>query len=104
MAIRCGNIGGIVCDELCGLCRVHGCEGHKSYEQKCKNKKIGGIMVTINDVNLNEELLCEVRIPRGIDREKITNPFRILGFDVKMIGGLSNGDNIYEVTSKPTVR
>lgn len=104
MAIRCGNTGGIVCDELCGLCRVHGCEGHKSYEQKCKNKKIGGIMVTINDVNLDEELLCEIRIPRGIDREKITNPFRILGFDVKMIGGLSNGDNIYEVTSKPMVR
>lgn len=94
MVTRCGNTGGIVCDELCGLCRVHGCEGHKSYEQ------IGGIMVTINDVNLDEELLCEIRIPRGIDREKITNPFRILGFDVRMIGGLSNGDNIYEVTSK----
>lgn len=104
MVARCGNTGGIVCDELCGLCRVHGCEGHKSYEQKCKNKKIGGIMVTINDVNLDEELLCEIRIPRGIDREKIINPFRILGFDVRMIGGLSNGDNIYEVTSKPTVR
>ena len=36
-------------------------------------------MVTINDVNLDEELLCEIRIPRGIDREKIINPFRILG-------------------------
>lgn len=57
-------------------------------------------MVTINDVNPEEKLLCEIRIPRGIDREKIINPFRILGFNVRMIGGLSNGDNIYEVTSK----
>ena len=101
---RCGSTGVIVGSEWCGLCRVHGCEGYKSYKQKCKNKKQGEIMVTINDVSLDEELLCEIRIPRGIDREKITNPFRILGFDVKQIGSLSNGDNIYEVTSKPTVR
>ena len=100
----CGNTGVTVGSEWCGLCRVHGCKGHKSYEQKCKNKKQGGIMVIINDINLDEELLCEIRIPRGIDGEKIINPFRILGFDVRMIGGLSNGDNIYEVTSKPTVR
>ena len=51
------------------------------------------------DVNFNEELMCEIRIPRGIDKEKITNPFRILGFNVRKIGGLSNGDKIYEVTS-----
>lgn len=36
-------------------------------------------MVTVDDVNPDEELLCEIRIFRGIDREKITNPFRILG-------------------------
>ena len=104
MAARCGSTGVVVGSEWCGLCRVHGCEGYKSYKQKCKNKKQGEIMVVINDINLDEELLCEIRIPRGIDREKIINPFRILGFDVRMIGGLSNGDNIYEVTSKPTVR
>jgi hypothetical protein len=104
MAARCGNTGVVVGSEWCGLCRVHGCEAHKSYKQKCKNKKQGENMVIINDVNLDEELLCEIRIPRGIDRETIINPFRILGFDVRMIGGLSNGDNIYEVTSKPTVR
>jgi len=104
MAARCGNTGVVVGSEWCGLCRVHGCEGYKSYKQKCKNKKQGEIMVIIEDVNLDEELLCEIRIPRGIDREKITDPFRILGFNVRMIGGLSNGDNIYEVTSKPTVR
>ena len=103
---RCGNTGVVVGSEWCGLCRVHGCEGYKSYKQKCKNKKQGEIMVTTNNVSLSldEELLCEIRIPREIDREKITNPFKILGFDVKMIGGLSNGDAIYEVTSKPTVR
>lgn len=61
-------------------------------------------MVEINDINLNEELMCEIRIPRGIERDKITNPFRILGFDVRQIGGLSNGDIIYEVVNKPTVR
>lgn len=61
-------------------------------------------MVEINNINLNEELMCEIRIPRGIERDKITNPFRILGFDVRQIGSLSNGDIIYEVVSKPTVR
>ncbi len=61
-------------------------------------------MVEINDVNFNEELMCEIRIPRGIDKEKITNPFRILGFDVRRIGELTGGDSIYEVVDKPTVR
>lgn len=36
---RCGNTGVTVGSEWCGLCRVHGCEGYKSYKQKCKNKK-----------------------------------------------------------------
>lgn len=61
-------------------------------------------MVTISNINPDEKLLCEIRIPSGIDREKIINPFRILGFDVRQIGGLSNGDIIYEVVSKPTMR
>lgn len=38
MAARCGNTGVVVGSEWCGLCRVHGCEGYKSYKQKCKNK------------------------------------------------------------------
>lgn len=104
---RCGNTGVVVGSKSCGLCRVHGCEGYKLYKQSCKNDKQfngGKAMVEINDVNLNEELMCEIRIPRGVNRETITNPFRILGFDVRQIGGLSNGDNIYEVISKPTVR
>lgn len=103
MVAKCGNTGVTVGSEWCGLCRVHGCEGYKLYKQSCKNDEQyngGKAMVKINDVSLNEELMCEIRIPRGIDREKITNPFRILGFDVRMIGGLSNGDNIYEVTNK----
>lgn len=53
---------------------------------------------------MNEKLICEIRIPKEVDANTVTNPFRILGFDVKQIGGLSNGDSIYEVTSKPTVR
>lgn len=61
-------------------------------------------MVEINDVNLNEEFMCEIRIPRGVNIETITNPFRILGFDVRKIGGLTGGDSIYEVVDKPKVR
>ena len=105
--LKCGNTGGVVGSDWCGLCRVHGCEGYKLYKQSCKNdEQFNGrkTMVEINDVNLNEELMCEIRIPRGVNRETITNPFRILGFDVRQIGGLSNGDIIFEVVSKPTVR
>lgn len=29
----CGNTGGIAGGELCGLCRVHGCEGYKIYKK-----------------------------------------------------------------------
>lgn len=55
-------------------------------------------------MSFNEELICEIRIPAGIDKEKITNPFRILGFDVRQIGNFSNGVCIYEVVSKPTIK
>ena len=43
METRCENTGAIVGSESCGLCRAHGCEGYKSYKQKCKNKKQGEI-------------------------------------------------------------
>ena len=107
MAARCGNTGVVVGSEWCGLCRVHGCKGYKIYKQSCKNGEQfnrGKTMVEINDVNLNEELMCEIRIPREVNRETITNPFRILGFAVRQIGCFSNGDIIYEVFSKTTVR
>lgn len=36
--LRCGNTGGIVGGELCGLCVVHGCEGYKMYHREHKKK------------------------------------------------------------------
>jgi len=38
MVARCGNTGGYVGSEWCGLCRVHGCEGYKMYYREHKKK------------------------------------------------------------------
>lgn len=63
-------------------------------------------MITSDNIKtiIHEDLACEIRIPSGVDVEKITNPFRILGFEVRKIGSLADGSSIYEVVSKPTVR
>jgi len=52
----------------------------------------------------DQKLMCEIRIPSGVNSETITNPFRILGFDVKEIGVLADNSRIYEVIDKPRVR
>ena len=64
------------------------------------------IQNAINSANkyLNENLMCEIRISSGVNSETITNPFRILGFDVRKIGVLADNSSIYEVIDKPRVR
>lgn len=53
---------------------------------------------------MNEELVCEIRIPAGINTDTIMNPFRILGYEVRKVCNLVNGTSIFEVTAKPKTR
>ena len=53
---------------------------------------------------MNEKLICEIRVPREVDANIVTNPFRILGYNVRKIGDVTEGYSIYEVTAKPVMR